>query len=118
MLENRSIHCTHCQVAFKVLFLLEISLHSQRCLSSLVADRQVVLQMVVQVSLLCSRPVLCIALIVRLPSKSCFLVGDFSPISKMFISSLCAVRQVVLQMVVQVYLLCLNTVLCIAHPVM
>jgi hypothetical protein len=31
---------------------------------------------------------------------------------------LCAVRQVVLQMVVQVYLLCLNTVLCIAHPVM
>jgi hypothetical protein len=53
VLENRSIHCTHCQVAFKVLFLLEISLHSQRCLSSLVADRQVVLQMVVQVSLLC-----------------------------------------------------------------
>jgi hypothetical protein len=32
VLKTCSLHCTHCQVTFKVLFLLEISLQSQRCL--------------------------------------------------------------------------------------
>ncbi len=85
--------------------------------SSLVADRQVVLQMVVKF-LCCAQN-----LFFALHSLSGYLqslvfVGDFSTISKMSISSLFAVRHVVLQMVVQVCLLCLNTILCIAHPVM
>jgi hypothetical protein len=92
VLKNRSLHCTHCHVTLKVL-LLEISLQSQTYLFLILhleTDRQVVLQMVVQVCLLCLKTVLYIALIVKLPSKCCFCWRFLCPLKDVYFFFVCS----------------------------